>query len=50
MIHERIRELGIKKKWLAKKIGISNVLLSYYLTGSRPMPDKIKKKILEILG
>ena len=30
-IKKRIEERGIKKKFIAKEIGISDVLLSYYL-------------------
>jgi len=47
--NEPIAEKGLKKSWVARQIGISNVLLSYYLTGTRPMPEHIEKKLKELL-
>jgi predicted transcriptional regulator len=47
---ERIREKGLLKSWIAKKIGISNVLFSYYLNGTRPMPEHVEIKLKEILS
>ena len=47
--NKRIKEKGLKKSWIAKNIGISNVLLSYYLTGTRPMPDHIKENLKKVL-
>jgi hypothetical protein len=49
MYNERIKKSGKKKKWIAEQIGISSVLLSYYLNGTRPMPEHIKSKLKEIL-
>lgn len=46
---QKIKERGLLKKWIAKKIGISNVLLSYYLNGTRPMPEHIERKLKELL-
>jgi predicted transcriptional regulator len=48
--HKTIKEKGLFKKWIAKQIGISNVLLSYYLNGTRPMPDHIERKLKDILN
>lgn len=48
--NERIRERGLKKSWIAKQIGISSVLLSYYLTDTRPMPEHIDRKLKDILA
>lgn len=45
-----IKEKGLKKKWIAEKIGISKVLFSFYITGSRPMPEHIERKLKEILN
>lgn len=50
MFKEEIKKAGRTKIWIADQIGISNVLLSYYLNGTRPMPDHIKKKIKEVLN
>lgn len=48
--NEKIKEKGLKKIWVAKQIGISNVLLSYYLNNTRPMPDHIDKKLKALLS
>lgn len=48
--NEKIKETGLKKSKIAEKIGISNVLFSYYLNGTRPMPEHIKRKLREILA
>jgi len=45
-----IKEKGLKKSWIAENIGISNVLLSYYLTETRPMPDHIEKSLKDLLA
>lgn len=42
---EKIKSKGFMIKWVAEKIGISNVLLSYYLNGTRPMPEHIEKRL-----
>lgn len=47
--NEEIKESGLKKTWIAKQLGISNVLLSYYLNETRPMPEHIKKGLKQIL-
>jgi len=47
--NKRIKEKGVKKYMLARKIGISSVLLSVYLNKARPMPDHIKEKLKEEL-
>ena len=47
--NEKIKEKGLKKSWIANKIGISNVLLSYYLNDTRPMPEHISDKLKEVL-
>ena len=47
-VKEKVKEAGVKKTWLAEKVGISNVLLSHYLNGTRQMPDHIKREILRI--
>ena len=47
--NKQIQDKGLKKSWIAKQIGISNVLLSYYLNGTRPMPEHIERKLKEVL-
>ena len=46
-LNKRIKDSGLKKKWLAEKCGVSDVLLSYYLNGSRTMPDHVESKLKE---
>jgi len=46
----KLKELGITLQKVAEKIGISNVLLSYYLNGVRPMPEHIEKKLKQIIS
>ena len=50
VIKERIEYKGYKKKYLAEKMGISNVTLSYYLNKKRKMPMIIKAKLIGLLG
>jgi predicted transcriptional regulator len=50
VIKEIIKEKGIKKSWLASKIGVSKTLMSFYLNGDRPIPPKVEEKIREILS
>ncbi len=50
VIKERIEYKGFKKKYLAEKMGISNVTLSYYLNKKRKMPMIIKAKLIGLLG
>ncbi len=47
---EMIKEKGLMIKWVAKQIGISNVLLSYYLNNARPMPLHIEEKLKAFLA
>jgi hypothetical protein len=45
-----IKDKGLVKRWIAKQIGISNVLLSYYLNNTRPMPEHIERKLKDLLN
>lgn len=47
--NNEIKQLGVTKQLIAKKIGISAVLLSYYLNGTRPVPEHIDKKLKELI-
>jgi transcriptional regulator with XRE-family HTH domain len=44
-IKKKIEKSGLKKKYIADKLGISNVELSYYLNNRRKMPEPIKAKL-----
>lgn len=46
---KKIKERGLKKNWIAKQIGISQVLFSFYITGARPMPEHIERRLRDIL-
>jgi len=49
-IDDRIRQLGMKKKAVAQKAGITNVHLSYILSGSRPLTEDVRESIFFVLG
>lgn len=46
---KKIAEKGLRKDWIAKKLGISKTLLSFYLNGDRSIPEERKKQLEEIL-
>ena len=48
-IRQKIAKSGLKKSFIADKIGVSNTQLSNYLHGTRPMPDEIGKKLTAFL-
>ena len=48
-IKNKIEKSGLKKKFIADRIGITNVLLSYYLNEKRKMPEHIKAKLRGLL-
>ena len=47
--NKRIKDKGLKKSWIAEQIGVSNTRLSFYLTNTRPMPEEVKRDLIEIL-
>lgn len=49
-LKKQIKEKGYRIGFIAETIGISNVLLSYYLNKVRPMPEHIKDRILLFLN
>lgn len=49
VIVDRIKEKGLKKNFLAKRLKISPTLLSFFLNGQRPMPERIEIELKEIL-
>ena len=46
---DQIKDIGLTLQKVAEKIGISNVLLSYYLNDVRPMPEHIENKLRELI-
>ena len=49
-ITKRLQKLKRSQKWLAEQIGVSATSISYYQTGINCPPQKIKRRIFEILG
>lgn len=48
-LKEQILKRGLKIKWVAEQIGISNNLLCQYLNEKRPMPFRIEERIKKVL-
>ncbi len=48
-IKDRIQKCGLKQKYLAKKIGISNNYLSMCLNGKRNLSEEKIKKLKELI-
>jgi len=46
---EKVSQSGRSVTWLAKQVGISRVLLSYYINKSRSMPEHISKQLDPLL-
>jgi hypothetical protein len=44
-----IKDRGLKINWLAEKLEINRVLLSYYLNDTRPMPEDVKNGLKTLL-
>ena len=47
-VREAIKESGLKQKFIAKRIGISETYLSLLLKGDYDMNDEIKFKIMKL--
>ena len=50
VIKDVLKEKGIKKSWLADKVGVSRTMMSFYLNNVRPMPSHIEQKIKSLLS
>jgi predicted transcriptional regulator len=48
-LKERVEQSGIRHKKLAELLDVSKVMLSHWLSGTRPMPDDKKKRLIEVL-
>ena len=50
MLKELLKSKGVKQKWLAKKIGVSEVTLSHWVKGkSHPSKNNLEK-LSEVLN
>jgi predicted transcriptional regulator len=47
--NEQIKRTGLKKKWVAERLGIHRTLLSHYISGTRPMPERIEIELKRLL-
>ncbi|MFN8533872.1 MAG: helix-turn-helix transcriptional regulator [Dehalococcoidia bacterium] len=50
VIVDAIAEQGRQRQWLAARLGYSPAMLSFWLTGYRPMPIEMAFRAAEILG
>lgn len=50
LVKRRIEKLGLKKSHVAKKIGITNVMLSYYLNGKKNLSEEKSRELFKYLG
>jgi predicted transcriptional regulator len=49
-VNSRIKNSGYKKKFIAEKIGVHQVVFSYYLKGERDLPIDKEQKLKMFLG
>ena len=49
-VQMRIKTLGLKKSFVAEKIGVSNVWFSYYLNNKKELSDDKKLLLKSYLG
>ena len=47
--NKEIERIGIKKIFIAKKLGLSNTIFSFYLNDVRTMPEAIEFKLQDLL-
>ena len=45
---QEIERIGIKKIFIAKKLGLSNTMFSFYLNDVRTMPEPVELKLKKI--
>lgn len=48
-IGDRIDLLGLKRKYVAKKVGVTEVWFSYVMNGKQPLGEDLRKKIFDYL-
>jgi predicted transcriptional regulator len=49
-VKDKIEELGVKKSFVAKKIGITNVMFSYYLNGRKSISKEKEFELQKFLN
>lgn len=50
IVKRRIKTLGLKKSFLADKIGVTSVMFSYYLSGERKLSKEKENKLFKYIG
>lgn len=48
-LQREIKEVGLRKSFVAEKIGISSAYLSNMFNGTSNMPEEVRNKITEII-
>ena len=49
-VNKRIKALGLKKSFVAEKIGITNVMLSYYLNNKKDLSKEKEMNLKRYLS
>lgn len=49
-VEQRIKLLGLKKSFVAQKIGVTNVMFSYYLNDKKKLSAEKEMELLKYLG
>lgn len=49
-IKKKIENRGLKQKWVAEKIGVSEAMLSLYLSGERNLSIEKEKMLVGLLS
>lgn len=49
-IRQLIRAKGLKQNWIANQIGIPAPRFSLMMTGQKPVPDDVARKLATTLG
>jgi len=50
MFQKLIRSRGVKQKWLAQQVGVSEVTMSHWMKGKHKPSKKNLQKIAEVLN
>ena len=48
-IKAKMEHWGMQKKWLADQLNVSRALVTYWLSGTKDMPENYVEKVQELL-
>jgi predicted transcriptional regulator len=48
-LEQQIKDKGLKKSWIASKIGVSNPMFSMFLSGERNLPEEKIRQIKDLV-